>query len=411
MPSDTAAASSFLNHISQTNLPISFSSLPTPNNQPSPKPPTPIEFIRLNVPNVIHALQTMSLHSNILALITSSVHISYDHHIPTYYYFTSYLPNTHLHFPGLPPIKASHLPQPFLDRDDEAYHYFLNFGACYLNSKGIIINTLDSLEPRAIKAITDAACVPTSSTGATVPPLHCIGPLVADAKDRAFTSPDHASLLDCLSWLNEQPSRSVVFLCFGRKGAFSAAQLKELAIGLERSDQRFLWVVRNPPPHIDTEPNLELLLPQGFLERTKTRGLVMKSWAPQADVLRHESVGGFVTHCGWNSVMEAVSLGVPMVAWPLYAEQHMNSVVLVEEMKLALPIVDTSSLSSKEEDKEGLVKAEVVERRVRELMNLEEGKAVREKSMEMKAMAEAAWNNGGSSLTTFSKLVASWKQG
>ncbi|KAL0318075.1 UNVERIFIED_CONTAM: UDP-glycosyltransferase 88A1 [Sesamum angustifolium] len=107
-------------------------------------------------------------------------------------------------------------------------------------------------------------------------------------------------------------------------GLFSAAQLKEIAVGLERSGQRFLWVVRSPPSDDKSklylrppEPDLDSLLPAGFLDRTKDRGLVLKSWAPQVAVLNHESVGGFVTHCGWNSVLESVCAAVPMVAWPL----------------------------------------------------------------------------------------------
>lgn len=131
-----------------------------------------------------------------------------------------------------------------------------------------------------------------------------------------------------------------MFLCFGSKGTFSKEQFKEMAVGLERSNQRFLWVVRS-------QLELEVLLLEGFLERTKDRGLVVKSWAPQVAILSHESVGGFVTHCGWNSITEVVSYGVPMVAWPLYAEQEVNSVVLVEEMKLAIPIFGEPSKSNK----------------------------------------------------------------
>ncbi|KAK7836185.1 udp-glycosyltransferase 88a1 [Quercus suber] len=134
---------------------------------------------------------------------------------------------------------------------------------------------------------------------------------------------------ECLSWLDSQPSQSVVFLCFGSLGLFSIEQLKEIALGLEKSDQRFLWVVRNPPSEkhglvMSAQPDLDLdsLLPEGFLVRTKERGLVVKSWAPQ--------LGGFVTHCGWNSVLEAVCTGMPMVAWPLYTEQRFNRVVWVE---------------------------------------------------------------------------------
>lgn len=297
------------------------------------------------------------------------------------------------------------MPQPLLDRDNLTYHEFLNNFSGLTKSKGIIINTFDLLEPQAIKAIAHGACVPNGVT----PPVYSIGPLITDARDQFGSGTSHDTLSESLAWLDAQPKGSVVFLCFGSQGTFSEAQLEEIATGLERSKQRFLWVVKSPQG-ITTDPNLEELLPKGFLERTKESGLVVKSWAPQNAILRHESVGGFVTHCGWNSLLEAVKNGVPMVAWPLYAEQHVNSVVFVEEMKLAIAI--DLQTSSKEGGEEGLVSAEEVEKRLRQLMELEEGKVLRKRSLEMKAMAMAAWStSGGSSFTDFSKLVGSWKQG
>ena len=84
------------------------------------------------------------------------------------------------------------------------------------------------------------------------------------------------------------------------------------------------------------EPDLGELLPEGFLERTKARGLVAKSWAPQADVLRHRATGAFVTHCGWNSVLEGIAAGVPLLCWLLYAEQRLNKAFMVEEARVGV---------------------------------------------------------------------------
>lgn len=142
-----------------------------------------------------------------------------------------------------------------------------------------------------------------------------------------------------------------MFLCFGSRGLFKAEQLKDIAIGLQNSGDRFLWVVRNAP--IED-------LPEGFMDRTKDKGLVVKSWCPQVVVLSHTSVGGFVSHCGWSSVHEAVRGGVPMLAWPLIAEQRLNRVVMVEEMKLAMVF---------DELKDGFVSSTELEKRVRELMD------------------------------------------
>lgn len=289
------------------------------------------------------------------------------------------------------------MPEPTLDRDDPAYWDMLYFCSHLPKSNGIIANTFDDLEPKALKTIADGVCVPDSPT----PPVYCIGPLIADAEERA-NEDEH----ECLSWLDGQPSRSVVFLCFGSRGSFSVAQVKEIAHGLERSGQRFLWVVKKPPSDEKTkqaenfteEFDLEGVLSEGFLERTKDRGMVVKSWAPQVGVLRKESVGGFVTHCGWNSVLEAVVAGVPLVAWPLYAEQHLNRNVLVNDIKMAI------ELEQREDD--GFVSGDELEKRVRELMESEQGRELGEKSRKMREMASAALGSAsGSSTRALAKFV------
>ncbi|KAJ9703178.1 hypothetical protein PVL29_004807 [Vitis rotundifolia] len=412
-------------HLSTISLPLdSFSS---PNHET-----LAFEFLRLNNPNVHQALVSISNNSSVRALIvdgfcTAALSVAAQLNIPCYYFFTSgacclasflYLPfihqqttksfkglNTHLHIPGLPPVPASDMAKPILDREDKAYEFFLNMSIHLPRSAGIIVNTFEALEPRAVKTILDGLCVLDGPT----PPIFCIGPLIA-ADDRSGGGGGvGGGIPECLTWLESQPKRSVLFLCFGSLGLFSEEQLKEIAVGLERSGQRFLWVVRSPPSKDPSrrflappEPDLNSLLPDGFLDRTKERGLVVKSWAPQVAVLNHASVGGFVTHCGWNSVLEAVCAGVPMVAWPLYAEQRFNRVVLVEEMKLAIPM---------EESEEGFVTATEVEKRVRELMELEEGNTLRLRIMAMKEAAETAMSDGGSSRTALTKLVKSWRPG
>ncbi|KAK9939014.1 hypothetical protein M0R45_015723 [Rubus argutus] len=220
------------------------------------------------------------------------------------------------------------MPLPLLDRDDPAYDYFLYSASCLPKAEGLITNTFQALEPRAIKAINEGDCVSDHRT----PPLYHIGPLIVHPENRFSgelkgdsTLPTKCSML----WLNEQPSQCIVFLCFGRKGTFSEEQMKEMAIGLERSNQRFLWVVRSAL-------DLEILLPEGFLERTRDRGLVVNFWAPQ----------------------------------------EVNSMVLVEEMKVAIPIFEVPSKS-----KQGLVSADEVENKVSRLMDMEseEGKSLRER--------------------------------
>jgi len=111
----------------------------------------------------------------------------------------------------------------------------MNFCSNLPKSNGIIANTFDALEPKPIKAISEGFCV----AGGETPPTYYIGPLIAGENGN--------SQHDCLNWLDKQPNRSVIFLCFGSRGAMIPEQLKEIAIGLERSGQRFMWVVKNPP--------------------------------------------------------------------------------------------------------------------------------------------------------------------
>lgn len=269
-------------------------------------------------------------------------------------------------------------------------------------SAGLIVNTFDSFEASALKALRDGLCVPDGAT----PPAYCVGPLVATGSGTKGGNERH----ECLRWLDDQPSQSVLFLSFGSMGVFSTRQLKEMAIGLERSKVRFLWVVRVPPPHdearrelAELEPGVNSFLPEGFVERTRGRGMIVESWAPQVEVLSHGSVGGFVTHCGWNSVLEAVSRGVPMLAWPLYAEQKLNRAYLVEELKLALSVTES------EED--GLVLANDLEERVSELMRSEIGRAVRDRVLAMRDAAAAALSEGGSSLLALAEVIGSIKAG
>ncbi|KAL6616011.1 hypothetical protein ACP70R_038281 [Stipagrostis hirtigluma subsp. patula] len=293
-----------------------------------------------------------------------------------------------LSLPGAPPFKVSDLPEEAVKDSDAAKAVFHMFERMP-ESNGILINTFESLETRAVRALRDGLCVPNRAT----PPVYCIGPLVSGGGDK-----EH----ECLRWLDEQPDHSVVFLSFGSLGTFSKKQLEEIATGLENSGQRFLWVVRSPrsPDHKFgeplPEPDLAALLPDGFLERTKNRGVVVKSWAPQVDVLRHRATGAFMTHCGWNSTLEAVTAGLPLLCWPLYAEQRMNKVFIVEEMKLGVEMRGYN---------EEVVTADEVEAKVRWVMESEDGQALRERAVAAKDRAVEALKEGGSSHAAFVQFL------
>ncbi|KAF2319836.1 hypothetical protein GH714_019529 [Hevea brasiliensis] len=197
-----------------------------------------------------------------------------------------------------------------------------------------------------------------------------------------------------MQWLDDQPVASVVFLCFGSMGSFGEDQLKEIACALEHSGHRFLWSVRRPPPPgkqafpTDYEDPQEVL-PEGFLERTAAVGKVI-GWAPQVAILAHPAIGGFVSHCGWNSVLESIWFGVPIATWPIYAEQQFNAFEMVIELGLAVEIkMDYSKESGM------IVNCDEIERGIRCLMENDSEK--RKKVKEMSEKSRMALIEGGSS--------------
>ncbi|KAJ1689578.1 hypothetical protein LUZ63_013733 [Rhynchospora breviuscula] len=296
---------------------------------------------------------------------------------------------TPINIPGLPPVPATDMPSNVLDRSSESYKTRIVNWPRNFEADGILVNTFEELESKAVMALRSGVW------GCKVPPVYCIGPLITQGDNSS--EPKH----ECLTWLDSQPKGSVIFLCFGSMGAFLPEQIKQLAIGLENSHQRFLWVVKfldDPNKLIETqsELNLDSILPEGFLDRTKDRGMVVKSWAPQAQVLQHEAVGGFVSHCGWNSILEAITYGVPVICWPLYAEQRLNKVILVEEIKIAA-VMDGYD--------EGLVQAEEVETKVRWLMESDGGKVLKKRMAAVKEKAAEAFSEGGSSSQAFAQFL------
>ncbi|CAN6341312.1 unnamed protein product [Urochloa humidicola] len=371
------------------------------------------EFLSSLPPQSIHAVIVDSL-SNVALDITKELGI------PAYSFFTSNastlavflqlpwvrkegqpsfkeLGDATLDLHGVPAMPASHLIEEMLeDPESEIYKAMTKSLSKNLEADGILVNTFTSLEARAVEALTDPQFLPKSEL--QMPLVLCVGPLVEAAVE---TKEKH----ECLAWLNKQPEHSVVFLCFGSvgRGNHSEVQLKEIAVGLERSGHRFLWVVRaplgdNPEKAFGyhADPDLHTLLPEGFLERTKGHGLVVKLWAPQVDVLHHKATGAFVTQCGWNSVLEGIMAGVPMLCWPLYAEQKMNKVFMVEEAGIGIEVVGWQ---------EELVKAEEVEAKVKLVLDSEEGEKLRTRVTAHKVAAAAAWKSGGSSRTAFGKFL------
>jgi hypothetical protein len=300
-----------------------------------------------------------------------------------------------LEFLGVPPFPASHLVMELLEHpEDEFCKTMVDVWTRTTDGAGVLVNTFESLESAAVEALRDPRCVP----GRVLPPIYCVGPLVGGSGTAGSANQqgrDGAERHECLAWLDAQPEGSVVFLCFGSRGTHPPEQLREIAAGLDRSGHRFLWAVRTPAGGSDPE-DPGAFLPKGFLERTEGRGLVVRSWAPQVEVLAHPSTGAFVTHCGWNSTLEAIKEGVPMLCWPLYAEQLMNKVFITEDMGVGVEM---------EGYRVGFVRAEEVETKVRLVMESEEGRVIRARAAAHKNEAVAALEDGGSSRASFARFL------
>ncbi|ESW19284.1 hypothetical protein PHAVU_006G111400 [Phaseolus vulgaris] len=411
----TAVLHALPDSISHTFLPpVTLSDLP-----PDAMIETTMSHVVLrSLPSLREAFHSLSATHTLAALVvdlfsTDAFDIAAEFNASRYVFFPStatalslffYLPTldqeAHCEFrdlpepvtiPGCIPIHGRDLLDPVQDRKNEAYKWVLHHAKRYREAEGIIENSFAELEPGAWREL--------QKEQPGRPPVYAVGPLV-----RMETGPVES---ECLRWLDEQPRGSVLFVSFGSAGTLSSAQIKELAHGLEASEQRFLWVVKSPNDEIangsyfkaETAADPFGFLPEGFVERTKGRGLLVPSWAPQPQVLAHPSTAGFLTHCGWNSILESVVNGVSFIAWPLFAEQRMNAFMLTHDVKVALrPKVSDN----------GLVERQQISSVVKSLMEGEEGKKLRYRMKDLKDAAAMALAEDGSSTNHISHLALIW---
>ncbi|CAN1249855.1 Anthocyanidin 3-O-glucosyltransferase 1 [Linum perenne] len=257
----------------------------------------------------------------------------------------------------------------------------------FRKAKGILINTVKELESHA----TD-----TLSRGLVNgnPKVYPVGPILNLNSDTWASSASD----DVIGWLDQQPDSSVVFLCFGSLGAFCGEQVKEIAHALERTGERFVWSLRRPTGEGDYDDFGEVL-PEGFLDRTADVGRVI-GWAPQTAVLAHKATGGFVSHCGTNSMLESLWFGVPMATWPMYADQQLCAFLLVKELGIATEIsMDYNILSGGD-----IIKADVIERGIRNLMDKD--CQWKKKIKEFSDKIKAAIRDDGSSSSSIAEFLA-----
>ncbi|XP_065855578.1 UDP-glycosyltransferase 73C6-like [Euphorbia lathyris] len=252
---------------------------------------------------------------------------------------------------------------------------------------GIIMNTFEELESVFVKEYRKISGK-----------VWCIGPVSLNNSD-LIEQPD-----ECLKWLDEQQSGSVIYACFGSLCNLVTLQLIELALGLEASNRPFLWVIRGGGKSIGLEKWME---EEGFEERTKGRSFIIRGWAPQLAILSHVGIGGFLTHCGWNSTLEAISAGVPMITWPLFADQFSNEKLVVEMLKIGVKVGVEVMLAWGEEEEIGVVvKKEDVRKAILKLMDVgEEGEERRRRAKEFSVKAKIAVEENGSSYLNLKLLI------
>ncbi|RHN45537.1 putative hydroquinone glucosyltransferase [Medicago truncatula] len=400
--------------------------LPPINKQDLPQGVYPAILIQqtvtLSLPSIHQALKSLNSKAPLVAIIADifaqeTLDFAKEFNSLFYLYFPSsaFVLSLVLHIPNLDeevsceykdlkepiklqgclPINGIDLPTPTKDRSNEAYKMLLQRAKNMHLVDGILFNSFLELESSATKAL--------EQKGYGKIGFFPVGPITQiGSSNNDVVGDEH----ECLKWLKNQPQNSVLYVSFGSGGTLSQTQINELAFGLELSGQRFIWVVRAPSDSVSaaylesTNEDPLKFLPIGFLERTKEKGFILASWAPQVEILKHSSVGGFLSHCGWNSVLESMQEGVPIVAWPLFAEQAMNAVLLSDGLKVAIRL--------KFEDDE-IVEKDEIANVIKCLMEGEEGKRMRERMKSLKDYAANALKDGGSSIQTLSHLASQWE--
>ncbi|XP_058730695.1 abscisate beta-glucosyltransferase-like [Vicia villosa] len=266
-------------------------------------------------------------------------------------------------------------------------------------SFGTVINSFYDLEPVYADYLRNDLGKKTWLVG----PVSLCNRSVEDKKERGKQPTiDEQS---CLNWLKSKKPNSVLYISFGSVARIPLKQLKEIAYGLEAADQPFIWVVGKILNSSKSDSENWVL--DEFEKRMKEmdKGLVFRGWAPQLLILEHDAVGGFMTHCGWNSTLECVCAGVPMITWPLSAEQFFNEKLVTDVLRIGVQ-VGSKEWGSWDVERKELVGREKVECAVKKLMvESEEVEEMRKRIKHIAENAKRAVEEGGSSYNDIDALI------
>ncbi|GKA46208.1 UDP-glycosyltransferase 92A1-like protein [Tanacetum coccineum] len=293
------------------------------------------------------------------------------------------------------------------DGKDEWSRFFQTQLSLSLESNGWLCNTVEEIETMGLEVLRNYVKVP----------VWCVGPLLPIKMLKKNVGSDTGSGLigqrsgkepgirpeNCIEWLDAHSQGSVLYISFGSQNTISETQMMELAKGLEESKKPFIWVIR-PPIGFDLKGDFRPeWLPLGFEDRIGKQGLMVHNWAPQLEILCHRSTGAFLTHCGWNSVMESLSQGVPLIGWPLAAEQGYNAKMLVEEMGVCVVLTRGVRSRPKKEEVRTVIEA------VLDTSKDGKGESMRKKACELGDMIRTSVEiKGGSSPVIISDLFMAW---
>ena len=245
------------------------------------------------------------------------------------------------------------------------------------SSSAVIWNTTDCLERSSLACIQQQWEVPNLPIG----PMHKLGP----------ASPSSSLLKEdtnCMAWLGKQTKNSVIYVSLGSIASMNEKELAEMAWGLANSQKPFLWVVR---PDSSTNGKRNKVLSQFYKETVGERGCIV-NWAPQKEVLAHSAVGGFLSHCGWNSTLESICEGIPMICKPCFGDQRVNARYVSHVWRVGLEL-------------ENELERGEIEKAIRRLMAGKEGEAMRERAKNLKEEVELCIKECGSSSNSLNKLV------
>ena len=270
--------------------------------------------------------------------------------------------------------------------EDPNLQLIANTNKKFSQAHALILNTFEELEGPILSHIRTQ-----------FPKLYTIGPLHTFLKSRLESEmtqlqPQTSNSIfevdrNCIEWLDTQPFKSVIYVSFGSVTVITRDQLIEFWYGLVNSKQRFLWVIR---PDLVAQKDVEGQIQAELVEGTKERGYLV-GWAPQEEVLAHKAVAGFLTHSGWNSTLESIVVGVPMICWPNFVDQQVNSRFVSEVWKLGIDMKDVCDRV-------------IVEKMVNDVM-VERREVFMKSTAEMARLARESVSEGGSSYCNLNRLI------